>query len=355
MGLPLLQVDDLLIEVDVPGLGYCAAVDGVSFEVHRGETLALVGESGCGKSLTLLSVLGLLPRGAIHTGGELAWEGRLLDSPAAFDELRGKSIGFVPQDPLSSLNPVMRVGRHVTEVLSRHQGLSGRAAEKAAADLFSRVGLRDAARRLSSYPHELSGGERQRVLIAAALAGDPELLVADEPTTALDVTVQAQVLSLFRELQAARALGILLVTHDLGVVARAADRVAVLYAGTVVESGPVALVLESPRHPYTRALLDAAPGFLQGPERRAGESERLRGPEPAIFEVDPRQRRARRLRAIGGAVPPPGQVPSGCRFRDRCPRAEARCVREEPAFSQEEHGVACHAPLADTLGAGGLS
>ncbi|MBT9556752.1 MAG: ABC transporter ATP-binding protein [Myxococcales bacterium] len=338
-------MNDLLIEVDVPGLGYCAAVDGVSFEVHRGETLALVGESGCGKSLTLLSVLGLLPRGAIQSGGELAWEGTLLDSPAAFSELRGKSIGFVPQDPLSSLNPVMRVGRHVTEVLGRHQGLSGRAAEKAATELLTRVGLRDAARRLSAYPHELSGGERQRVLIAAALAGDPELLVADEPTTALDVTVQAQVLTLFRELQAARALGIVLVTHDLGVVARAADRVAVLYAGTVVETGPVALVLESPRHPYTRALLDAAPGFLDAPGSPFGVPEAARGLEAAVFETDQRARRARRLKAIGGAVPRPGQVPVGCRFRDRCPRAEPRCVREEPSLSADEHGVACHVPL----------
>lgn len=351
MGLPLLQVHDLLIEVDVPGLGYCAAVDGVSFEVHRGETLALVGESGCGKSLTLLAVLGLLPRGAIHTGGELAWEGTLLESPAAFGDLRGKSIGFVPQDPLSSLNPVMRVGRHVTEVLGRHQGLTGRAAEKAAIDLLTRVGLRDATRRFTAYPHELSGGERQRVLIAAALAGDPELLVADEPTTALDVTVQAQVLTLFRELQAARALGILLVTHDLGVVARAADRVAVLYAGTVVETGPVALVLESPRHPYTRALLDAAPGLLDAPQ---GFGDRAGAPkiEAAVFETDERTRRSRRLRAIGGAVPPPGQVPAGCRFRDRCPRAEARCVRDEPALSPEEHGVACHAPLDGPVGGG---
>jgi oligopeptide/dipeptide ABC transporter ATP-binding protein len=320
VGLPVLAVHDLEIDVDVAGIGYCRAVDGVSFHVHRGETLALVGESGCGKSLTLLAILGLLPeRGVLRTGGDIVWDGDAIRGESAHAALRGRRIGYVPQDPMSALNPVMTVGEQVTEAVRVSAKLSRRDAREQAVLLLERVGIPSARARFGAYPHELSGGQRQRVLIAIALAGDPELLVADEPTTALDVTVQAQILALLRTLQRDRALGIVLVTHDLGVVAHAADRVAVLYAGRVIETGPTRDVLRAPAHPYTRGLLDAVPS----------------------------RHRTGRLSAIPGAVPPPGTVIQGCRFRARCPRAESRCAREDPPphALDDRREVACHLPL----------
>lgn len=301
---PLLTVTGLRIEVYVPDDGWSEAVSGLSLTVHRGEALGLVGESGCGKSLTVLSLLGLLPASGVRrTHGAIQLEGwdLALGGEAAFRSVRGSRIGYVPQDPMTALNPVFPVGEQVAEAVRLHHAV-GRAEGRARTlDLLAQVGLPAPEARYGAYPHELSGGQRQRVLIAMALAGDPELLLADEPTTALDVTVQAEVLRLIGRLRRDRALGVLLVTHDLGVVAETCDRVAVLYAGQCVETGPAADVLARPAHPYTRGLLDSLPGATTG-----------------------------RLRAIPGNVPPVGQWPSGCRFRDRCPRAEGPCAREAP-------------------------
>ena len=320
MGLPVLAVHDLEIDVDVAGIGYCRAVDGVSFHVFRGETLALVGESGCGKSLTLLAILGLLPeRGVLRTGGDIVWDGDAVRGEAAHAALRGRRIGYVPQDPMSALNPVMTVGEQVIEAVRVAAKLSRSDAREQAITLLERVGIPGARARFGAYPHELSGGQRQRVLIAIALAGDPELLVADEPTTALDVTVQAQIIALLRELQREHGTAIVMITHDLGVVAGLCDKVMVLYGGRVMEQGSAESIFYQPTHPYTVGLLGALP--------RLGQDGHT-------------------LQAIPGAPPNMAHLPPGCPFSERCSWAEPRCGSERPALTAVplQAGVlrACH-------------
>jgi peptide/nickel transport system ATP-binding protein len=312
----LLEVRDLKTHFRTPS-GLVRAVDGISFSVGEGEVLALVGESGSGKSVTSLSIMGLVPRPAgFHAGGEILFRGRNLAGLEERDlrAVRGKEISLVFQDPMNALNPVMACGEQVAESL-RLRGLGRAEARDKALGLFRDVGIPDPERRMREYPHEMSGGMRQRVVIAMALAGGPGLLVADEPTTALDVTVQAQILDLLLAQQAARGMAILLITHDLGVVAETADRVAVMYAGKIVEMGSVTEIFSRPRHPYTRALLDAVPSLA--PEGGAA-------------------------RGIEGNVPDASAFPSGCRFHPRCPRADSLCAAEEPPFDGRS---ACHHPL----------
>ena len=295
------------------------AVDGVSFDLAVGETLALLGESGCGKSATALSLLRLLPAAGRIVGGEVCFEGSdLMRLPeAAMRTVRGGGVAMIFQEPATSLNPVLTVGRQIGEVLERHLGLTGGAAERRALELLQAVGIADAGRRLAEFPFQLSGGMKQRVMIAVALAGNPRLLIADEPTTALDVTIQAQILDLLRRLQAERGMGMLLITHDLGVVARMAHRIAVMYAGEIVEEAPRASFFAAPRHPYTQKLFAALPDMT----RRVG-----------------------RLETIAGQVPPLSAMPSGCRFAERCPHAWERCRAESPAWSDagDGHRVRCH-------------
>ncbi|MBK1661617.1 ABC transporter ATP-binding protein, partial [Paracraurococcus ruber] len=262
------------------------ALRGIDLAVAPGEALGLVGESGCGKSVTWLAALGLLPARARVTGSVTLHGEELLGAPpAVLDRIRGGRVAMIFQDPASSLNPVHRIGRQVTEALALHRGLRGAAARAEAKRLFDQVGIPDAARRLDAYPHELSGGQNQRVMIAMALAGQPELLVADEPTTALDVTIQAQILDLLRALQRETGMALVLISHDLGVVADTCDRVAVMYAGRVVEEAPAARLFEAAAHPYTQGLLGALPP-IEGPRRP--------------------------LAAIPGGVPDPGAMPPGC-------------------------------------------
>ena len=299
---PLLEVRDLRVSF-AGDEGELPAVRGVSLRLERGETLALVGESGCGKSVTALALMRLLePNGRVS--GTLLFRGR--DLAELDDEgirrIRGAEIGMIFQEPMTSLNPVFPIGDQIGEVLELHRGLGREAARRAAVDLIARVRIPDPARRAEQYPHELSGGMKQRVMIAMALACDPALLIADEPTTALDVTIQAQILELLRTLRQDAGMAILLITHDLGVVAQFADRVAVMYAGEIVEEASVRQLFREPLHPYTRALLRALPR----PGRRG------------------------RLDAIEGTVPSPRELPPGCAFSARCGEALARCAGEPP-------------------------
>jgi oligopeptide/dipeptide ABC transporter ATP-binding protein len=296
--------------------GLVKAVDGVSFHVDRGELLGLVGESGCGKSITSLSVMRLIaPPGQI-VGGEILFDGENL--VAATDErmrgIRGNDIAMIFQDPMTSLNPVYTVGEQIAEALRLHRGLSRADAREAAVAAMKEVAIPDPARRVRDYPHQLSGGMRQRVMIAMALACEPELLIADEPTTALDVTIQAQILELLNELRHTRKLAVLLITHDLGVVAEVADRVAVMYTGKIVEEAPVAELFARPRHPYTEGLLHSVPKM----------------PETGV-------ERAKRLNTIEGVVPKPTSLPAGCHFAPRCRYKEARCdMGEIPLYQIQE-------------------
>ncbi|CAH2602691.1 putative peptide ABC transporter ATP-binding protein y4tR [Rhodovastum atsumiense] len=302
MSAALLDVRDLSI-----GLPGRLLVDRVSLRLAAGETLALVGESGCGKSMTALGVLGLLPPGVRIEAGVIAFEGRDMRrlSPRALRALRGNRLALVPQEPLAALNPVQTVGAQVAEVLRHHQRLSARAARRRVAELFDLVQLPEPQRRLDDFPHHLSGGQRQRVMIAMAVACNPRLLIADEPTTALDVTIQAQILELLGRLRAELGMAMLLITHDLGVVAQWADRVVVMYAGRVVEEAPVTPFFAAPLHPYARGLRAAA----LGPEGRHARTDRL--PEIAG--------------QVGSAL---GQA--GCGFTPRCPRAQATCHLAPP-------------------------
>ena len=315
---PLLSVRDLRAGF-AAGKRVLAAVDGVSFDLAAGETLALLGESGCGKSATALALLRLLPAAGRILGGEVRFEETdLLQLPEAeMRAVRGGGMAMIFQEPATSLNPVMTVGRQIGEVLERHLGLSGVASDARALELLKAVGIADAERRLAEYPFQLSGGMKQRVMIAVALAGNPRLLVADEPTTALDVTIQAQILDLLRRLQAERGMGMLLITHDLGVVAQMAHRVGVMYAGEIVEEAPREAFFSEPRHPYTQKLFAALPDL----SRRGGQ-----------------------LETIAGQVPPLHSMPAGCRFAARCPHAWARCREESPAWGEcgEGHRVRCH-------------
>jgi peptide/nickel transport system ATP-binding protein len=299
----LLEIEQL--EVDF--VGRVAAVRGASLAVERGETHCLVGESGCGKSVTALAVMNLLARGARRAARRLAFEGRdvlgLADSGMA--ALRGNAMAMIFQEPMTSLNPAYTVGSQMTEVLRRHKHASQRAATDRAADLLARVGITAPGLRLGQFPHQLSGGLRQRVMIAMALMCEPRLLIADEPTTALDVTVQAQILRLLSGLQRDLGLGMLLITHDLGIVARIAHRVSVMYAGEVIESAPTAELFANPRHPYTQGLLRCVP--VPG---------KIRRDEP--------------LGSIPGTVPRIGPGFEGCAFRQRCDFADATCLHNIP-------------------------
>ena len=315
----ILEIGDLHVTFDTPR-GSLHALAGVELSVRRGEAVGLVGETGSGKTVTALSALGLLPPTATVSAGRLVVGDHdlMTASPEEVRALRGRTAAMIFQNPDTSLNPVFTVGQQIADVVRRHRGLKGRAAQRQILAALEEVGLPDVRRVAGSYPHELSGGMKQRVMIAMALSCEPELLVADEPTTALDVTVQAQILELLRDIQHRRDLSILLVTHDLGVVAEVCDRVGVMYAGRVVEIGPTTSVLGAPHHPYTRGLLAALP--------RPGGGRR-------------------RLQAISGTVPSnPGAV-RGCPFAPRCPERFDRCD-EEPALEppSEEHQHACHLP-----------
>jgi peptide/nickel transport system ATP-binding protein len=311
--MPILAIDDLAIEIDGNRI-----VDGVSLSVGEGRILAIVGESGCGKSLTALSILGLLPRAARVTQGAIKLGARTLTglSEDALAGIRGNETSIIFQEPIASLNPLMRVGAQVAEALILHRGLSAAAAHEQAIAMMARVGIPDPARRARQYPFELSGGMCQRIMIAAALICRPALLIADEPTTALDVTIQAQILELMRVLRAEVGTAIVLITHDMGVVADLADDVCVMYGGRIVESGPVETIFARPRHPYTRLLLATIPK-LEG-ERKAT------------------------LKTIDGMVPSAGAWPDGCRFRTRCPLADASCAKAPSlAALGERHAAAC--------------
>jgi oligopeptide/dipeptide ABC transporter ATP-binding protein len=313
----LLEVKDLRVSFPYPG-GAVHPVDGVSFTLDRGETLALVGESGSGKSLTSLALLRLVPApGTVDPGSVV----RLGDTDiGTLDErglraIRGRRIGMIFQDPMTSLNPVLTVGDQITEAIHAHFKISRSDARARAAALLQEVGIPDPAARLDSYPHQLSGGMRQRVMISIALAAEPELLIADEPTTALDVTVQAQILEVLDRLRTARGMAVLLITHDLGVVAGRADRVAVMYAGQIVEEATTRELFARPAHPYTQGLFASVPRI--GGERR-------------------------RLTPIAGTVPPPSAWPSGCRFRTRCPIVHSRSALMPPMLTvAPQHRMRC--------------
>ncbi|WP_018259905.1 ABC transporter ATP-binding protein [Methylobacterium sp. WSM2598] len=327
----LLEVENLRTHFRTPD-GINRAVDGVSFEVETGETVAIVGESGCGKSVTANSILRLIPERVGRSTGAIRFEGRdlLALPPRAMRQIRGNAIGMIFQEPMTSLNPVLTVGRQIGETLRLHQGLDRRRAEARAVEMLSLVGIPEPARRVRGYPHQLSGGMRQRVMIAMALACSPKLLIADEPTTALDVTIQAQILDLMRDLKRRVGAAIILITHDLGVVAEVASRVIVMYAGRKIEEAPVEALFARPRHPYTRGLLGAVP--------RLGSS--LGGTQTRLAEI-------------------PGQVPSlksritGCVFAGRCPAVTDLCRAVAPAIAPKAPGhlAACHHAPAEAAAA----
>jgi len=318
----LLEIDDLRTYFFTRD-GVVRAVDGVSFSVERGETVAIVGESGCGKSVTSLSILRLIASPPGRTvGGRVCFEGNdLLALPEPeMRKIRGDAISMIFQEPMTSLNPVLTVGRQIAEVLTLHRGLGKDDADQRAIEMLRLVHIPEPERRVRQYPHELSGGMRQRVMIAMALACEPRLLIADEPTTALDVTIQAQILDLMRELKQRTGAAIVLITHDLGVVAEMAERVVVMYAGRKVEEAPVDELFARPRHPYTRGLLDSIPKLSAG--RRGG---------------------AIRLPEIAGTVPSLAEPIEGCAFAPRCAHATARCRSAYPPLEEKPRGhrVAC--------------
>jgi oligopeptide/dipeptide ABC transporter ATP-binding protein len=325
---PLLEVRDLHTHFIARDLDNCVrvarALNGVSFSLAPGRILGLVGETGAGKSLTALSVLGLLKPPARVVAGKALFEGRdlLALPPAELNALRGERIGLVVQSPKTSLDPLARIGTQLARVQRAHRpGLSEATAHTRAAEMLAAVGIPDPGRRLRAWPHELSGGMAQRVLIAMALVNEPTLLVADEPTTGLDVTVQAQILDLLRKLARARGIGAVIITHDLGVVAHYCDEAAVMFAGQVVEQGPVGALFAAPAHPYTQALIAATP------ERLTLRAQRPAGSPPNLYAL-----------------------PEGCLYRDRCPRAEARCATPPPDVALPGgHAARCH--FAGTIAA----
>ena len=318
----LIQVKNLQTSFFTPE-GEVRSVDGVSFEIGEGKTLGLVGESGCGKSVTSLSIMRLVPSppGQI-VGGEIYYRGRdlLKLNKEEMRKIRGNEISMIFQEPMTSLNPVFTVGNQIGEAIQLHQGLGKRETRAKTIEMLRLVKIADPESRVDSYPHQLSGGMRQRVMIAMALSCHPNLLIADEPTTALDVTIQAQILELIKELQQKMGMALLLITHDLGVVAERADEVAIMYAGKIVERGRAEAIFARPLHPYTVGLLNSLPG--------AGGKKK------------------KRLNAIPGVVPSPLNLPSGCRFRDRCPKAAGVCAETEPQLTEKEpgHPVACYFP-----------
>ncbi|MCP3915930.1 MAG: ABC transporter ATP-binding protein [bacterium] len=303
--------------------GTAKAVDGVNYQLHRGETLGVVGESGCGKSVTALSIMRLIPDPPGKTvGGEILFNGKdiLKMSDDEVRGFRGNDIAMIFQEPMTALNPVYTIGNQIMETVRLHQGLDKDAARERAISMLEKVGIPSPRRRVDEYPHQMSGGMRQRVMIAMAMACDPDLLIADEPTTALDVTIQAQILDLIRHLQENEGMSVLLITHDLGVVAETANHVAVMYAGKVVEYANVVDLFGRPRHPYTIGLFRSLPDLAAPGER---------------------------LATIPGIVPSAYRFPSGCRYRTRCPLATEKCAQEEPALELAEgagghHTVACH-------------
>jgi oligopeptide/dipeptide ABC transporter ATP-binding protein len=310
--------------------GLVRAVEGVNFHLDEGELLGLVGESGCGKSMTALSVMRLVgPPGKI-VGGEILFGGEnlLTVSDKRMREIRGDRLAMIFQDPMTSLNPVYTVGEQIAEALRQHRHLNRKQAREAAVEAMREVSIPDPARRADDYPHQLSGGMRQRVMIAMALACDPKLLIADEPTTALDVTIQAQILELIDELRRTRNLAVLLITHDLGVVAEVADRVAVMYTGRIVEESPVAELFARPKHPYTEGLLRSVPKLTEA-------------------EV----RKVERLQTIEGTVPRPTNLPPGCHFAPRCPHRMPRCTEGDIPLYQLEGDVQVRCVLYDLTAA----
>ena len=318
MDIPALQLIGLRTEFRIGGQWHPAVRD-LSLTLNRNETLALVGESGCGKSVTALSVMGLVqpPYGRV-AAGRIVLDGQDIAglTEKQLESVRGNRMAMIFQEPMTSLNPVMTVGDQVAEALRLHRGMDRRAALARARELFEEVKIPSAATRLSEYPHQFSGGMRQRVMIAIALACEPAVLLADEPTTALDVTIQAQVLGLLADLRARYGMAVVFITHNLGVVAQIADRVAVMYAGEIVEQGPVEAIFASPQHPYTRALFSAIPRL-----DAAGQA----------------------LSAIPGRVPPLDSMPAGCRFAARCPQKRAGCEQEQVlAETAPGHAARCH-------------
>ncbi|MGH7797459.1 MAG: ABC transporter ATP-binding protein [Candidatus Binatia bacterium] len=322
----LLQVKNLQTSFFTPE-GEVRAIDGVSFEIGEGKTIGLVGESGCGKSVTSLSIMRLIqsPPGKI-VGGEILYRGRdlLKLNNEEMRKIRGNEISMIFQEPMTSLNPVFTVGNQIGEAIRLHQGLGKKETRHKTIDMLRLVKIADPESRVDSYPHQLSGGMRQRVMIAMALSCNPSLLIADEPTTALDVTIQAQILELMKELQQKIGMALLLITHDLGVVAEQADDVAIMYAGKIVERSNTRAIFNHPLHPYTVGLLNSLPSASTLKKKR--------------------------LDAIPGVVPSPLNLPSGCRFRDRCPRAAELCAQTEPELVEEEagHTVACHFPHTES-------
>jgi peptide/nickel transport system ATP-binding protein/oligopeptide transport system ATP-binding protein len=321
----LLTIDELRTWFDTDE-GLVKAVDGVSYHILAGETLGVVGESGCGKSVTAMSILQLLPRPpAKYAGGRIVFKGEDLLSvgEARMRKVRGDEIAMIFQEPMTSLNPVYTVGDQIGEALVLHRGMSKPEAREYAIGMLAKVGIPSPEERVDEYPHQMSGGMKQRVMIAMALSCDPSLLIADEPTTALDVTIQAQILDLLRDMQKEYGMSILLITHDLGVVAEMSDHVAVMYASKVVEYADVRTLFGKPRHPYTYGLFQSLPEMHK--------------------EGDPR------LREIPGTVPNPLRFPTGCKFRTRCFKADKRCEDEEPVLVKHApgHDLACHHPITD--------
>ena len=306
MTAPLLRVDELRVEFPTRR-GILTAVDGVSFHIDPGEVLGVVGESGAGKSLTGAAIIGLLPPPGRITNGRILFDGRRIDDLSDEDlrRIRGRSIGAIFQDPLTSLNPLYSIGRHLVETMLVHLDLTGAAARRRAVELLAEVGIPAPETRIDQYPHQFSGGMRQRVVIALALAAHPKLIVADEPTTALDVSIQAQIIGLLKRLCRDHGTAVMLITHDMGVIAETADRVAVMYAGRIVEIGPVRDLIKAPRHPYTVGLMGSIP--------------------VAGLDVP-------RLVQIDGAMPRLDAIPAGCAFHPRCPHAFARCQGARPAL-----------------------
>jgi peptide/nickel transport system ATP-binding protein len=315
MTAPLLSVRDLRVEF-ATRKGPLIALDGVSLDIGRGEVLGVVGESGAGKSLTGLAIIGLIdPPGRI-AGGEIALDGERIDNlpPARMREIRGRRIGIIFQDPLTSLNPLMRVGDQIAETIQAHKRVGRREARERAIGWLAEVGIPSPETRIDGYPHEFSGGMRQRVVIALALCAEPELVIADEPTTALDVSVQAQIIALIKSLTRRHGAAVMLITHDMGVIAETADRVAVMYAGRIAEIGEVRELVRDPLHPYTQGLMAAIPTVASRPQR---------------------------LMQIPGAMPRLAAIPPGCAFAPRCPRAFERCAKRPPLFAVGDRSSAC--------------
>ncbi|MGG2995396.1 ABC transporter ATP-binding protein [Paenibacillus sp. PDC88] len=316
----LLEISGLRTEFTTPG-GVIKAVDGVSFTVRKGETLGIVGESGCGKSITSLSIMQLLPKRVGRVAaGEIRFEGKnlLTASRREMRQIRGNRIAMIFQEPMTSLNPVFKVGKQVSEAARYHLKIGKQEARRRVVEMLAKVGIPRPEKIFDQYPHQLSGGMRQRVMIAMAMVCNPSLLIADEPTTALDVTIQAQILDLMRDLQSKEGTSIMMITHDLGVVAEMCDRVVIMYAGQVVEETDVKTLFREPRHPYTRGLLASLPQL-------AGDADRLK--------------------SIPGQVPNPLEMPSGCRFAPRCPMRVERCEQAEPELKEIAPGHLCRCLL----------